>query len=231
MRTTVFRIGVLVCTFGLAVAGCAVVQGPRQVADAKKAVEVARVAGAPSLAPTHYQDAERYLKQSEQLEAARDQLSLWEAERLSTAALISARSATVEAQVRTDLRKVEVEAQAAKQEAGRATAALTAAAQAANAAESRAQQAEVRAQQAEVRAERLERETAALKAEMKPATPPAPKYVRYVVKKGDTLKKIAARAEVYADAGQWRRIYDANREVIGKNLKVRAGQVLMVVKP
>jgi nucleoid-associated protein YgaU len=230
MCTTGVRIGVFFCVVGLLVTGCAVVQTPRQADDAKKAVETARAAGAPSKAPVDFQAAEQYLNQSQQLMASRDQLSYWEAERMSTAALISARSATVEARVRTDLDKVGAEAQAAKQEAGRATAALTAATQAAHAAENRAQQAESRAQQAEARAAQLERETAAIRAELaKPAPPPAT-YTRYVVKRSDTLKKIAARPEIYGDQNQWRRIYEANRDVIGKDLKLRTGLVLLIQK-
>ena len=37
----------------------------------------------------------------------------------------------------------------------------------------------------------------------------------YTVKKGDSLSKIAKR--VYGDAQQWRKIYDANRTLIGDN--------------
>jgi nucleoid-associated protein YgaU len=52
-----------------------------------------------------------------------------------------------------------------------------------------------------------------------------------VVKRGDTLKKIAARPDVYGDAKAWERLYEANREIIGKGRKVRPGQVLLVPKP
>ncbi|MBI4491287.1 MAG: LysM peptidoglycan-binding domain-containing protein [Chloroflexi bacterium] len=37
----------------------------------------------------------------------------------------------------------------------------------------------------------------------------------YVVQEGDTLGKIAQR--FYSDSGQWRRIYDANKDVLGDN--------------
>jgi nucleoid-associated protein YgaU len=37
----------------------------------------------------------------------------------------------------------------------------------------------------------------------------------YTVKSGDSLSKIAK--QIYGDAQQWRKIYDANRDVIGNN--------------
>jgi nucleoid-associated protein YgaU len=47
----------------------------------------------------------------------------------------------------------------------------------------------------------------------------------YTVKKGDSLSKIAKR--VYGDAQQWRRIYEANRAVIGDNPDlIHPGQAL-----
>jgi nucleoid-associated protein YgaU len=47
----------------------------------------------------------------------------------------------------------------------------------------------------------------------------------YTVKKGDSLSKIAKR--VYGDAQQWRRIYEANRGIIGDNPDlIHPGQAL-----
>jgi nucleoid-associated protein YgaU len=47
----------------------------------------------------------------------------------------------------------------------------------------------------------------------------------YTVKKGDSLSKIAKR--VYGDAQQWRRIYEANRAIIGENPDlIQPGQAL-----
>ncbi len=47
----------------------------------------------------------------------------------------------------------------------------------------------------------------------------------YVVVKGDSLSKIAKRE--YGDAQQWRRIYDANRDIIGSNPDlIHPGQAL-----
>lgn len=74
---------------------------------------------------------------------------------------------------------------------------------------------------------------AELKRQVAAASQPASSltsYPRYVVKKGDTLRKIATRPEIYGDAGQWQRIYEANRDIIGRG-KLRMGQVLMIPKP
>jgi cell wall-associated NlpC family hydrolase len=68
--------------------------------------------------------------------------------------------------------------------------------------------------------------------------PPAPKPApvpgngtgtRYTVQPGDYLSKIAAK--VYGDSRQWRKIYDANRSVIGGNPDlILPGQVLNLPK-
>jgi hypothetical protein len=222
---------------GLAVAGCESLVVPPRVEDARVAVEAARSAGAATRAPAEFQTAEQNLKQSQQLMTNRDTYSTIEAERLSHLALVSASSATVEAKLKADLEKVQAETQAARQEAGRATVGLAAAAEASRAAESRAQQAESRAQQAETRLARVEQDAAALKLQLsQPVQPaqsvqPAVTYARYVVRRGDTLKKIAARPEVYGNAGQWKRIHEANREILGKKMLPKIGQVLLIQKP
>jgi nucleoid-associated protein YgaU len=46
----------------------------------------------------------------------------------------------------------------------------------------------------------------------------------YTVKKGDSLSKIAKR--VYGDAQQWRRIHEANRDIIDDPDLIHPGQVL-----
>ena len=47
----------------------------------------------------------------------------------------------------------------------------------------------------------------------------------YTVKKGDSLSKIAKR--VYGDAQEWRKIYEANRAIIGDNPdRIEPGQAL-----
>jgi nucleoid-associated protein YgaU len=45
------------------------------------------------------------------------------------------------------------------------------------------------------------------------AASPSPLASEYVIQPGDTLRSIAQ--DVYGDANQWPRIYDANRELIG----------------
>jgi hypothetical protein len=48
----------------------------------------------------------------------------------------------------------------------------------------------------------------------------------YIVKKGDTLRKIAARKDIYGDASKWKKIADANKIrdpkhlTVGKKLKI-----------
>jgi nucleoid-associated protein YgaU len=46
-----------------------------------------------------------------------------------------------------------------------------------------------------------------------PSAPAREAEESYTVKKGDSLSEIAKR--VYGDAQQWRRIYEANRDVVG----------------
>ena len=46
----------------------------------------------------------------------------------------------------------------------------------------------------------------------------------YTVEKGDSLSKIAKR--VYGDAQQWRRIHEANRDIIDNPDLIHPGQVL-----
>lgn len=52
----------------------------------------------------------------------------------------------------------------------------------------------------------------------------APPGQTYTVKKGDSLSKIAKR--VYGDAQQWRKIYEANRDLIENPDLIHPGQVL-----
>ena len=63
--------------------------------------------------------------------------------------------------------------------------------------------------------------------ESMPASPaPAPAAATYVVKKGDTLEKIAAHE--YGDSKKWYRIYKANKEKLGSPNRLRVGQVLVI---
>jgi nucleoid-associated protein YgaU len=54
----------------------------------------------------------------------------------------------------------------------------------------------------------------------------APMAQEYTVVKGDSLSKIARR--VYGDAGQWRRIFEANRDQIKNPDLIHPGQVLKI---
>ena len=57
----------------------------------------------------------------------------------------------------------------------------------------------------------------------------APKrYDTYVVQKGESLWTIAAKPEVYGKATQWRRIFDANRDLLKSPDRVRAGMKLKI---
>jgi tetratricopeptide (TPR) repeat protein len=48
----------------------------------------------------------------------------------------------------------------------------------------------------------------------------------YRVQRGDTLSSIAA--DVYKDATQWRRIYEANRDSLKESSQLRVGQLLVI---
>jgi nucleoid-associated protein YgaU len=48
----------------------------------------------------------------------------------------------------------------------------------------------------------------------------------YEVKAGDTLSKIAKQE--YGDANQWRRIYDANKDILKDPDKIYPGQSLKI---
>ncbi len=50
----------------------------------------------------------------------------------------------------------------------------------------------------------------------------------YVVKKGDTLWSIAADPQVFGNAGKWRQLFEANRDVLKSPDRLRAGMKLRV---
>ncbi len=234
MFATMARVLLVVVLVGVTVAGCGH-RAAQRVDEARTAVEAARAAGAPAKAPQEFQAAEQALKESEALLAARDHYDMVEADRLAGIALTAARSARTAAGLRADLEKAQAEAQAARQEASRAAAAAANAQATARTAVGTAEQAQAEAQRASASAQRAEGQAseAVRKASAPPPEPPKPAFTfaRYVVKQGDTLPKIAARPDAYGDSGAWQRIYEANREIIGTNRKVRAGQVLLIPKP
>ncbi len=207
----------------LALSAC----GPRvsqRVEDARVALEAARAAGAPMRAAEGFQAAERALKESETLLAAGDSSSLLEADYRAAVATAAAYSAVVTAKLSTDVEKAVASAQAARQEAERARA------------ETERLQAQLRtveetARATQARGERVETQVAELRKQVAASsTPILSTYLRYVVKRGDTLQRIAARPEIYGDASQWPRVYEANRDMIGRDRKLKVGQVLLVPK-
>ncbi len=50
----------------------------------------------------------------------------------------------------------------------------------------------------------------------------------YIVQKGDSLWSIAKKPEVYGSATQWRKLFDANRDVLKSPNHVRVGMTLKV---
>ena len=53
-------------------------------------------------------------------------------------------------------------------------------------------------------------------------------YDTYTVKSNESLWSIAAKKEIYGKATRWRRIYDANRDILKSPDKVHAGMVLKI---
>ena len=57
---------------------------------------------------------------------------------------------------------------------------------------------------------------------------PAGRFDTYVVQKGDSLWSIAAKPEIYGKASKWRRIFDANRNLLKSPDRVKAGMTLNI---
>jgi len=53
-------------------------------------------------------------------------------------------------------------------------------------------------------------------------------YDSYTVQKGDSLWSIAAKPEIYGKATQWRRIFDANRDLLNSPDKLKPGMSLRI---
>ena len=54
------------------------------------------------------------------------------------------------------------------------------------------------------------------------------RYDTYVVQKGESLWSIAAKPEIYGKATRWRRIFDANRDLLKSPDRVRPGMTLKI---
>ena len=57
---------------------------------------------------------------------------------------------------------------------------------------------------------------------------PIGSFDTYVVQKGESLWSIAAKPQVYGKATKWRRIFDANRDLLKTPDRVRAGMKLKI---
>ena len=222
MLTRAVRVLLVVGVIGLALEGCTP-QVTQRVDAARGAVESARAAGAPARSAELFQLAEQNLKESESLLARGDGLSVLTSDWRAGSAIVAATAAVTTSKLQGEVDRVSAEARAANQQALLATAGAAAAAEAARVADGRAQQVQTRVEQ-------VEKQTAELKSQVASIPPPVT-FIRYVVKRGDTLPKIAARSEIYGDARQWTRIYEANTEVVGRDRKLRTGLVLLIVKP
>lgn len=60
----------------------------------------------------------------------------------------------------------------------------------------------------------------------KPAAAPAPAVQSYTVAKGDNLSKIAKH--FYGNANEWKRIFEANRDILKDPDKIFPGQTLKI---
>lgn len=60
------------------------------------------------------------------------------------------------------------------------------------------------------------------------AAGPAARYDTYVVQRGDSLWSIAAKPEVYGKATRWRRLFDANRNLLSSPDRLKAGMTLQI---
>ena len=59
-----------------------------------------------------------------------------------------------------------------------------------------------------------------------PVTDDSPRYLRYIVQRGDSLWKISQMA--YNDSGKWKKIFEANRDKI-KNVKsLKPGEIIII---
>ena len=58
--------------------------------------------------------------------------------------------------------------------------------------------------------------------------PAAGPYDSYVVQKGDSLWSIAAKPKIYGKATHWRRIFDANRDLLKSPDRLKAGMTLKI---
>jgi nucleoid-associated protein YgaU len=162
-------------------------------------------------------EAERRAKEAKEAEAravaARKREEAARAEAEKKAAEAEAKRKAAEAEAKRKAVEAEAKRKAAEAEAKR------------KAAEAEAKEAAKDARRkAEAEAKRKAEEAEARKAAEAAAAAEAERI--YVVKKGDTLSHIAL--EVYGNAGRWREIFEANRDIIKKPNLIRPGWKLRI---
>lgn len=64
--------------------------------------------------------------------------------------------------------------------------------------------------------------------DMDAAGPAAGTYDTYVVRAGDSLWTIAAKPEIYGHATHWRRLFDANRDLLNSPDQLKTGMTLKI---
>ena len=57
-------------------------------------------------------------------------------------------------------------------------------------------------------------------------TDDSPRYLRYIVQRGDSLWKISQMA--YNDSGKWKRIFEANRDKIKDVKTLKPGEIIII---
>jgi nucleoid-associated protein YgaU len=173
---------------------------------------------------------ETALKATDADKRRRREAAAAEAERRAKEAK-EAEARAVAARKREEAARAEAEKKAAEAEAKRRAAEAEAKRKAAEA-EAKRKAAEAEAKEAakdarrkaEAEAKRKAEEAEARKAAEAAAAAEAERI--YVVKKGDTLSHIAL--EVYGNAGRWREIFEANRDIIKKPNLIRPGWKLRI---
>ena len=57
-------------------------------------------------------------------------------------------------------------------------------------------------------------------------TDDSPRYLRYIVQRGDSLWKISQMA--YNDSGKWKKIFEANRDKIKDVKSLKPGEIIII---
>jgi nucleoid-associated protein YgaU len=176
-------------------------------AEAKRRAQLAREAEARAAAERKREEATR----------AEAEKKAKEAEAKRKAAEAEAKRKAAEAEAKRKAAEAEAERRAAEAEAKRRAREAEA--------KRRAEEAEAQKKAAEAEAQKKAAEAEAQKAAEAAAAAAEAERI-YVVKPGDTLSHIAL--EMYGNAGRWREIFEANRDVIKKPNLIRPGWKLRI---